>query len=174
MADETLLKRARRPRSLRYSDAKTIARGVRRRRAQRKRARKGRSLSAVRLRMVGGAPHWGGSGDVMIGFVEPFMAARGLPIGQGKRTPAVNASVGGSATSDHLTTKTTTAARDFPTFQGEDDARALARAMGIRTWQPNSYTAYPVTAGGHNFRVQILWGSAIQHGDHVHVGVSRL
>jgi peptidase M15-like protein len=108
----------------------------------------------------------------MTKFVEPFMLTRGLSAGSGKRTPAENARVGGSSTSDHLTTKRTTAARDFPTYSGEDAARALAKAMGIRAWQPNSYTTYPVTAGGHSFRVQILWGSAIKHGDHVHVGVS--
>jgi hypothetical protein len=122
--------------------------------------------------MTPGNPHWGGSGDVITAFVEPFMVKRGLPIGSGKRTPAHNKAVGGSPTSDHLTTKTRTGARDFPTFAGEDDARALAEAMGIASWQPNSFTTFPFSAGGRGFHVQILWGAQIQHGDHVHVGIS--
>jgi len=130
-------------------------------------------LSGVTLTMTSGRLHWGGANDVMTEFVEPFMVKRGLPIGSGKRTPAQNTAVGGSATSDHLTTHTTTAARDFPTFSGEDDARALAKAMGINGWKPNSFDKFSVAAGGHSFVTQILWGAAIQHGDHVHVGISR-
>ena len=65
-------------------------------------------------------------------------------------------------------------ARDFPTVSGEDDARALARAMGNRSWVPNSFNSFNITVGGHGFRVQILWGSRIGHGDHVHVGIGAL
>jgi len=130
-------------------------------------------LAGVDVTATAGKPHWGGSNDVMTAFVEPFMVKRGLPIGSGKRTPAENKAVGGSNKSDHLTTKTRTAARDFPTFAGEDDARALAQALGINSWQPNAFTVFPLSAvDGHKFRVQILWGAAIQHGDHVHVGIS--
>jgi hypothetical protein len=68
---------------------------------------------------------------------------------------------------------TRAAARDFPTFAGEDDAQALAKAMGNNSWQPNSFTGFSVSAGGgHGFRVQILWGAGIKHGDHVHVGIA--
>lgn len=142
------------------------------RRAHKKRG----TVSGIKIRSLsGGEPHYGGSGDVMDQFVEPFMVTkRGLPLGSGKRTPAHNAAIGGSPTSDHLTTKTTTDARDFPTFSGEDDARALAAAFGWTSWQPNSYATFDVTIDGHRFRIQILWGSAIGHGDHVHVGVSYL
>jgi len=134
------------------------------------------SLSAVQIRSTaGGEPHWGGSGDVMDQFVTPFMVVkRGLPFGSGKRTPAENAAVGGSPVSDHLTTHTTTDARDFPTFSGEDDARALANAIGWTSWSANSFNTFDVTIDGHRFRFQILWGSSIGHGDHVHVGVSYL
>ena len=126
----------------------------------------------VRVTQTAGEPHWGGAGDLLTQFVEPFMVERGLPIGSGKRTPERNAAIGGSRTSDHLTTKSTTAARDFPTFSGEDDARALAKALGCTTWQPNSYDAFTVSAGGHTWRVQLLWGGDIKHGDHVHIGIS--
>jgi hypothetical protein len=128
-------------------------------------------LAGVQVTTTPGDPHWGGGNDVIHQFVEPFMNARGLPTGSGKRTPAENAAVGGSPTSDHLTTHTTTMARDFPTFAGEDDARALAEAMGNHSWQMNSYATFNIVVDGHTFRVQILWGAAIGHGDHVHVGV---
>lgn len=127
-------------------------------------------IGDVKVTPVPGDPHWGGGNDVMRQFVEPFMVRRGLPIGSGKRTPAENAAVGGSPTSDHLTTHTTTMARDFPTYAGEDDARALANALG-GNWQPNSYATFNIPVDGHTFRVQILWGASIGHSDHVHVGV---
>jgi hypothetical protein len=129
------------------------------------------SLKTVRVTRSLGAPHWGGSNDVVGQYVEPFMLKRGLPIGSGKRTPAENKAVGGSPTSDHLTTFTSTMARDFPTFAGEDDARALAASMGFRSWQPNSFTSFGFSAGGHTWQAQILWGAAIDHGDHVDVGI---
>ena len=126
----------------------------------------------VRVTATAGSPHWGGSNDVMTQWIEPFLVARGIPIGSGKRTPAENAAVGGSPTSDHLTTKSTTAARDFRTFSGEDEARALARSLGISGWQPNSFESHVFSAGGRRWRAQILWGSSIGHGDHIHVGIS--
>lgn len=130
------------------------------------------TVAGIRIQSTApGRPHWGGGADVMGQFVTPFMLRRGLPKGSGKRTPAHNAAVGGSPTSDHLTTHTLTFARDFPTFSGEDDARALAHALGFSSWQPNSYTTYDKVIDGHTFRFQILWGAAIGHGDHVHVGV---
>jgi hypothetical protein len=129
------------------------------------------TLAAVKVNPAPGSPHWGGGGDVVAQFVEPFMVKRGLPIGSGKRTPAQNQAVGGSPTSDHLTTHTTAMARDFPTYSGADDAAALAKAMGINSWHENSYAAYIVRVDGEDFSTQILWGAAIGHGDHVHVGV---
>jgi hypothetical protein len=129
-------------------------------------------LEDVRITTTPGEPHWGGAGDVLTQFIEPFMVERGLPIGSGKRTPERNAAIGGSRRSDHLTTNSTTAARDFPTFSGEDDARALAKALGCTTWQPNSYEPFIFSAGGHRWRAQVLWGAGIGHGDHVHVGIS--
>lgn len=131
----------------------------------------GRGLSGVQVTTTAGSPHWGGGNDVMSQFVEPFMVRRGLPIGSGKRTPAQNSAVGGSPNSDHLTTHTTTMARDFPTFSGEDDARALAREIGWDDWSPNSYVSFTRVVDAFSFRFQILWGSGIGHGDHVHVGI---
>lgn len=129
-------------------------------------------LSAVKLHGTSSGPkHWGGSAHVMGQFVTPFMERRGLKPGSKKRTPEHNAAIGGSPTSDHLTTQTRSFAVDFPTYSGEDDARALARALGFTGWSPNSYASYMRTVGGKLFTIQILWGAGIGHGDHVHVGV---
>ncbi|HEX5592006.1 MAG TPA: hypothetical protein VFX35_01515 [Solirubrobacterales bacterium] len=132
------------------------------------------TLASVEIRSTAaGPPHWGGASDLMGQFIAPFMAERfGLAKGSGKRTPAHNAAIGGSPTSDHLTTHRTTFARDFPTFSGEAAARALAAALGNEDWQANNFDSFNVTVDGITFRVQILWGSGIDHDDHVHVGVS--
>jgi hypothetical protein len=144
-----------------------------RRRIRRDRTPKG-GIKAVQIRsLAGGDPHWGGGGDVFQQFVIPFLRKRGLNPGSHKRTPAYNFQIGGSPTSDHLTTHLTTDAYDFGTYSGEDEARALALAFGITNWQPNSYATHYVKIDGHVFRIQILWGSAIGHGDHIHVGIGR-
>lgn len=154
------------------SDAE-MRRGTRRRARLREQLDQQLRIADVSLTLTSGPPHWGGSGDVLTQFVEPFMTKRGLPIGSGKRTPAQNAAVGGSANSEHVTTRRTSGARDFPTFVGEDDARALARAMGINDWRPNEFQRFSFSTGGQSFSLQILWGAAIDHGDHVHVGMTR-
>ena len=130
------------------------------------------NLKNVKVTMRPGEPHWGGSNDIVKQFIEPFMVQRGIPIGSGKRTPAENAAVGGSKTSDHLTTKSTTMARDFRTFSGEEAARELAAALGFPGWQPNSFDGFTFACGGQTWRAQILWGANIKHADHVHVGIS--
>jgi hypothetical protein len=145
-------------------------RGEERRKKLRKRLNQRPSLQRVRVTANAGNPHWGGSGDVLEEFVEPFLVKRGLTPGSGKRTPAQHPP-DGSPTSDHLTTNTTAAARDFPTLQGEGDARALAKSMGFKSWQPNSFETFNFLVGGHGFQGQVLWGANINHGDHVHVGV---
>jgi hypothetical protein len=136
----------------------------------------GGTLASVRIRSTAsGRPHWGGAADLMGQFIAPFMAERfGLAKGSGKRTPQHNAEIGGSPTSDHLTTMVTTFARDFPTFAGEAAARALAAALGEPNWQPNSFATFTVVVDGWVFQVQILWGAGIDHGDHVHVGVQLI
>ncbi len=135
-------------------------------------AEKAGGLERMQVTLAPGDPHWGGANDVMQQHIEPFMGDRGLPLGSGKRTPEENRACGGSTTSDHLTTKTTTAARDFPTRAGEDHARALAASLGFDSWEPNSFASFSFSAGGNEWRAQILWGAAIDHDDHVHVGVS--
>lgn len=145
-------------------------------RAARKKHEGGVTLSSVTIHSTaGGRKHWGGSADVMGQFVTPILHGRfGLPIGSGKRTPQRNDEVGGSESSDHLTTKLLTFARDFPTWNGETPARTLAQALGWSSWQPNSYNTFDVRIDGHVYRFQILWGGAIGHDDHVHVGISLI
>ena len=63
---------------------------------------------------------------------------------------------------------------DYPTFKGEDDARALAEQLGIEGWKPNQYQSFEIKVDGARFRAQILWGAAIDHADHVHVGLKRV
>lgn len=131
------------------------------------------ALARVRVSPTPGSPHWAGSGDVLHQFVVPFMKRQGLSAGSEKRSPAQNAAVGGASGSDHLSTNTTTDAIDFPTTNGEGAARALAAAMGSKSWAANSYNRFPIKVGRYTFSVQILWGAAIDHADHVHVGVAR-
>lgn len=152
------------------SRAKTIRRRIRRDRLH----DRPRGLSRVQIHSTaGGSPHWGGGGDVFEQHVIPFLRSRGLNPGSHKRTPAYNQQIGGSPTSDHLTTHLYDDAYDFGTYSGEDEARALALSMGIENWQANSYASHRVVIDGHAFDVQILWGPAIGHGDHIHVGIGQ-
>jgi len=114
---------------------------------------------------------WGGSKSVFDQFVTPFMHRRGLEAGSQKRPYDT---VPGPPMSDHYSHSTSAYAIDYPTKAGADDAAALAKAMGIKGWHPNSTDSYMVRIDGHQFRVQILWGAGIQHDDHVHVGIKRV
>jgi lysophospholipase L1-like esterase len=53
-------------------------------------------------------------------------------------------------------------------------ARRVAKAYGVK-FVPNSYASGgTVRIDGRTFRVQILYGSGVDHGDHVHVGLERI
>lgn len=142
--------------------------------AEAKRAGNPRTLPVNKATRVRLDSRYRGTQAVADGFVVPFMARRGLKPGSRKRTPAENAAVGGSAGSDHLTTNTNTYAVDFPTGSGEAAARALSREIGWTSWQPNSYERHTFSISGARFSFQILWGQAIDHADHVHVGIKRV
>ncbi len=114
---------------------------------------------------------WAGTKSIFVQFVTPFMRRHGLRPGSQKRDYDT---VAGPGVSDHYVGATNAYATDYPTYRGEDEARKLARAMGITDWQPNSYANHDVAVDGVRFRVQILWGAGIDHGDHVHVGIRRL
>lgn len=114
---------------------------------------------------------WGGSRSIFEQFVTPFMRRHGLAPGSEKRPYDT---VAGAGMSDHYTGSGNAYAVDYPTGSGMDEAQALARRMGNPDWRPNSYDSFETTVDGHRFRVQILWGSEIDHGDHVHVGIRRV
>lgn len=118
------------------------------------------ALAAVKL-----GTEWQGTKSIFTQYVHPFMKGKGLEPGSQKRP---------SSTTDHGTTTLNAYATDYPTYTGEAAARALATDMGYPSWQPNSYNTFNVSVGGKRFRVQILWGGGIAHGDHVHVGIRRL
>jgi hypothetical protein len=126
----------------------------------------GGRLGEVRLTRA-----WGGTKSIFEQFVTPFMRRHGLAPGSEKRPYDT---VAGSGVSDHYTGSGNAYAIDYPTGSGMDEARALARWMGNPSWRPNSYDSFETTVDGHRFRVQILWGSEIDHGDHVHVGIRRV
>jgi hypothetical protein len=111
-----------------------------------------------------GGGGWGGSKNVVL------HATKGLSVSNYKRTPGRNAAVGGSPTSDHLTTNRTSFAADVPFGSG----RKLAKRLGIKNWQPGSYTRHTITAaGGKKYSVQIL-EKVEGHYDHAHIGVRAL
>lgn len=124
----------------------------------------GRGLASVEVR---GA--WAGTQSIFTQFVTPFMRRLGLTAGSQKRDYNT-----GSGRSDHYIGSRRAYAVDYPTYRGGDEARKLARAMGISGWRPNTYQSFFVRVDGHRFRVQILWGDRIDHGDHVHVGIKRV
>lgn len=78
-----------------------------------------------------------------------------------KRTPAENASVGGSSTSDHLTTDTASYAADLPA----DDA--LARRIASRLGMASHTGTQEITKNG--YRYQLIWQDE-GHYDHIHLG----
>jgi len=112
-------------------------------------------------------PAWAGTESIFDQFVTPFLRARGL-------RPGYEKWLNPNLASDHRPEHRNAYAIDYPTRAGLDDARALARSMGITGWQPDTYQHHVVTVQGQQFRVQILWGARIDHADHVHVGIRRI
>jgi hypothetical protein len=132
---------------------------------------RGTGIDGVTIRSTAaGAPHWGGSYDVFRQFINPFMTNRGLPQPSSTKRPYNT----GSGTSDHYVGSPLAYAADYPTGSGEDDARALAKAMGA-VYSPGSWNQCTITVDGHRFACQILWAAPDgTHYDHVHVGLHRL
>lgn len=116
-----------------------------------------------------GGPDWGGSYYLFTDYFHPFMKDKGLSPGSQKRPYNT-----GSGVSDHYVGSTRAYATDYPTYSGEGIARNLAESIGWSDWQANSYNTTQVEVDGLKFQVQILWGSGIDHGDHVHVGAHRV
>jgi len=82
-----------------------------------------------------------------------------------ERTPAENTRVGGSATSDHLTTNPGSYAADLPA--DDEMAQEIASSLGMK-----GHTGYQtVTRDG--IRYQMIW-RAPDHYDHVHFGAKEV
>lgn len=82
--------------------------------------------------------------------------------------------------SDHWAGKKNAWAYDFGngTATANDGGRKLARDIAARygvKFVENSYdSGGTIKVGDHRFRLQILYGNDIDHGDHVHVGFERV
>jgi hypothetical protein len=108
---------------------------------------------------------WSGSRSAVAKGLKGVSGFKG-----GKRTPAENASVGGSPTSDHLTTNKAAYAKDIPATgsQGTAIAHKVASNLGIKNLQTGTYNWY-TSPKAPGYRFQILW-QVEGHFDHVHVG----
>lgn len=129
---------------------------------------KGESQGRVNAKLKGGGYH--GTEALVKQVVDPIA---GIKASNYKRTPEHNASIGGSPTSDHLTTNTRSYAADYGTTNGEPIARRIAKGLGIKNYTTGNYNHYIVKIGGRRFRVQILWAVPGHH-DHVHFGAYAL
>ena len=111
-----------------------------------------------------GSPFWGGTRPVFHQFIDPFLAKFGIK-------PGATKEFGHDPDGDHPPTATTSYACDYPTYEGQDPAQKLADAMGGAGYQYNTYNTGTIEVDGHSFRVQILNGPAVDHADHIHVGL---
>lgn len=124
-----------------------------------------------RLRRQSGRGPWGGSKSIIDQEVIPVASKYGLPVTSTKRAADHPLTIA-NPDSDHSELATTAYAADFGTFDGAPAGYAIAKALGIRGWQPGSYTGHYIERAGRVFRVQILWGVSGHH-DHLHVGIRR-
>lgn len=127
------------------------------------------ALADVRITNTSpGAPYWGGTAALFKQFFHPFMEDHGLSPGGEKEQ-------GHEPDGDHDPEGQPSGyATDYPTSSGEQTAKALALAIDWPEWQPNSYASKVIEVDGYSFDVQILSGSGIKHGDHIHVGAHRV
>ncbi|HEX6685134.1 MAG TPA: transglycosylase SLT domain-containing protein [Candidatus Limnocylindrales bacterium] len=116
---------------------------------------------------------WGGAESVFDQFITPFLAKLGLTnISSEKRD--YDSVDDPNRVSDHFDGSKRAYAIDYLTNSGRDEAEKLAKAMGIQGWRPDTVQNFVVKIDGAQFRVQIIWGAAVDHGNHVHVGLRRI
>jgi hypothetical protein len=129
---------------------------------------------------AGGAPASrgsvrGGTAKSLADQIQSFAEGElGLTGGSRERTPSQNAAVGGSSTSDHLTGGGREAV-DIPTTAangGWEQYQKVARQIGLKP-DKGGFTQGTIKRGGKRFRVQVIFGDAHGHGDHIHVGFRR-
>lgn len=148
---------------LRERDEHLIAKIKRKRRQRRERDK---------VNLSYGAPHWGGSEDILDNESDPIARKAGVPLTSAKRSatdPLTLANPG----SDHSVLATGASAHDYGTFTGAGLAANIAKALGISGYYSGTYTGYYIERAGATFRVQILW--AVEgHYNHVHAGIRRV
>ncbi|MGH2761393.1 MAG: hypothetical protein ACRDLD_02240 [Thermoleophilaceae bacterium] len=101
---------------------------------------------------------WKGSKRAVLEVVPKGARAEGR---DDKRTPEENTSVGGSISSDHLTTRTSSYAADLP--PEDKTARRIAKRLGMAS---HTGTNEVVKDG---YRYQLIWQDE-GHYDHIHLG----
>lgn len=135
--------------------ARRIARKVRRRERREDR----------RIVLSAGAPHWGGSDDILRLEVEPIAAKVGLHPNSAKRTESY-----GNPTSDHHTSQVNASARDFPTVENHALLDQIAKAVVGRA--VSDYENVYFKREGVTFRFQGIAGTH-GTGPHLHIGIRR-
>lgn len=131
-------------------------------------------LRDINLTLTAGAPHWGGSADVMHQLVDEIASDHGLTPGGTKET-------GHTAGGDHDPAETLAYATDYGTSDGEAFAREVARVLGDES-VVHTYEFIYFEVDGHKFRAQVLWRLSnpspgpgdYAHRGHVHVGIRRI
>ena len=102
----------------------------------------------------------------------------GIGPGSRDRSEGENAAAGGSSDSDHLEGGGRSRGRealDRPTpaaAGGWKQYRQIAKRFGL-TPDAGGFTQGTIKVGNKKFRVQVIFGSANDHGDHIHVGIRR-
>jgi hypothetical protein len=111
--------------------------------------------------------------------ISRYAGKLGLSAGSRDRDPAHNAAVGGSADSDHIEGGSGYRGRegvDIPTTAaqgGWGQYQKVVGKLGIPL-DKGGFSQGTVTRGGKRFRVQVIFGDANDHGDHIHVGFRRV
>lgn len=128
---------------------------------------------------AGGPLEYGGNYSGTRRLAKPAFAVgrqMGVPVSSTKRARKYTDS---GNISDHWVGNQSAYAIDFDTpgiesRTGYQLARALAKRYGVR-FVANSYeSGGTVKIGGRSFRIQLLYGSGVGHGDHVHIGFHAL
>jgi hypothetical protein len=130
------------------------------------RLEKQRQLSAQSFSPIAGAPHWGGSQDVILLKLDPVALTWDIGLGSNKRTETF-----GNPGSDHHTSQVLASARDYLTNSNFAFRNALARALGIES-VIYDFSNYYFYLNGIRFRAQFI---AATHGTgpHCHAGIRR-
>lgn len=130
-------------------------------------------LADLSIDTTPGAPHWGGSADLIHAIVDPIAKKHGVSAGGTKES-------GHTAGGDHDPAQTSAFACDYSGGDMDAFAREVATVMGDAD-VVHSYTSISVEAGGVSFAVQVLWQLSnpspgpgdYAHTGHVHVGAHR-